>query len=170
MNVGREHIESDAPPERIGGAVFGERLDKHKERTDRVVAGEQRCKDPAQPQPEACAEDRAALLKACGNVQHGIFEHGHQKREYVQAHHQHKSAKAEKALRPRARGGKKLLKEPPFLHEQNPAHRRDIRRRHERNHKDDVQPAVRRQPGTRQQIGGRNGDDRGAQHNAHAKP
>ena len=63
MNVSREHVKSDAPPQRIGRAVFGERLDEHQQRTDGIVAGQQRGENFPQPLAEARTKDRAALLQ-----------------------------------------------------------------------------------------------------------
>ena len=87
----------------------------------------------------------------------------------MQAHDQYQAAKAEEALRPGACGREKLLKEPPFLHEQDPAHGRDIRRRHKRDHEDDVQPAVLFQLCTGQQVSRWHGNDRGAQYHAYTQ-
>lgn len=98
MDVGGEHIESDVPPQCIGRAVLRKRLDKYQQRADGIVAGEQRRKDLPQPQAKGRPKDRAAFLQAGENVQHGVFEHGHQKREHVQAHDQHQPAEAEEAL------------------------------------------------------------------------
>ena len=169
MDIGGEHIETDAPPQGIGRAVFGKRLHEHQKRADGIVSREQRRENFPQPQAEARAEDRAALLQTGRNVQHGVFEHGHKEREHVQAHDQHQPAKAEKALRPRARRRKQLLEQALFLHEQDPAHRRDIRRRHERDHEDDIQPAVLFELRAREKKGRRHSDDGRAQHDAHAE-
>ena len=75
VNIGGEDIEPDAPPQGIGRSVFRQGLDEHQQRPDGIVAGEQRGKDLPQPQGKARAEDRAALLQAGGDVQHGIFQH-----------------------------------------------------------------------------------------------
>ena len=98
MNVSREHVKSDAPPQRIGRAVFGERLDEHQQRTDGIVAGQQQGENFPQPLAEARTKDRAALLQTRRDVPHRVFQHRHQKREHVQTHHQHKPAEAEEAL------------------------------------------------------------------------
>ena len=87
----------------------------------------------------------------------------------MQAHDQHQSAEAEEALRPRAGSREQLLEQSLFLHEQNPAHRRDIRRRHKRDHEDDIQPAVLSKLRARKQIRRRHGDNGRAQYDAHAK-
>ena len=166
MDVRGEHIEPDPAAQSVGRAVFGKGLDEYQQGADGVVAGEQGREDFPQPQSEARAEYRAAFLQTGGNVHHGVFQHGHREGEHVQAHHQHQPAKAEEALGPGAGGGEELLKQSPFLHEHNPAHRGNIRRRHERHHEDNVQPAVLRQLGAGQHRRGGDGDDGGARHHA----
>ena len=109
MNISRKHIKPDAPPQCIGRAIFRERLNEHQKCANGVVPGEQRRKDLPQPQREACAENGPAFLKAGGDIQHGVFQHGHEKWEHVQAHHQHQPAKAEKSLRPCACCREELL-------------------------------------------------------------
>ena len=73
MDVGGEHIESDAPPQCIGRTVLRKRLDKYQQRADGIVAGEQRRKDLPQPQAKDRPKGRAAFLQAGGNVQHGVL-------------------------------------------------------------------------------------------------
>lgn len=83
MDIGRKHIKPNAPPQRVRCAVFRERFNEHQQCANGVVPGEQRGKDLPQPQREACAENSPALLKACRDIQHGVFQHGHEKWEYV---------------------------------------------------------------------------------------
>ncbi len=99
-----------------GGAIFRQRFHKHQQRTDGIVAGEQRQKDLAHPGTESCAEHCTCLFQTGGNVQHGVFEHGEHERKNVQAHHQHQTAQCEEDLF--ASGGcwDQLLQKPLFLH------------------------------------------------------
>ena len=116
VDLGGKHLKPDAPAQRRRGAIFRQRFHKHQQRTDGIVAGEQRQKDLAHPGTESCAEHCTCLFQTGGNVQHGVFEHGEHERKNVQAHHQHQTAQCEEDLF--ASGGcwDQLLQKPLFLH------------------------------------------------------
>ena len=169
MDVRGEHAKADAPPQRVRRVILRKRLDEDEQRADSIVAGQQRGQDPAQPPSRTRAEDCAALLEAGGDAQHGVFQHGHEERKDVQAHDQHQIAEAEESLRPSAREREKLLEQTALLHEQNPAHRGDVRRRHEGNHEHDVKPFVAGELRAGEQERRRQRDHAGEQHDAQAK-
>ena len=169
VNIGSKDIESDAPAKGIGGAVLRQGLDEDEQSCDGIVAGEQRGEDLAQPQAEPGTEHGAALLQAGGDVQDGVFQDRHHKGEHVQRHDQHQPAEGEEAFRDAAGEGEQLLKEPAPLHEQDPAHRRDVGRGHKGHHEHDVQPLVFSQLAAGQQVGGGRCDDGGKGHYADAE-
>ena len=100
MDVGCEYVESYAATEGVRRSVFREGLDEHKQCADSVVSREKGSEYLAKSLCKSRTEHRAAFLKTCRYVQHGVFEHGHKEREHMKAHHKHKSAETEDSLRP----------------------------------------------------------------------
>lgn len=163
VDLGGEDVVSDTSSQRRRGAVFGERLDEHQQRPDGVRSGEQGKEDLSEAKRAARSAQSGRFRQAGRDGEHGVFQHGHQKREDVQAHHQHQTGQGEEPVLRTFGERKHLLQEPALLHEQDPTHRRDVRRRHERDHEDDVKRLHAGEFGRGEQecqgIGEQGGDD-----------
>ena len=137
-----KHVEADAPAQRGGRSVFRNGFHEHQQRADGIVAAQQRQKYPPQPPPKARAEHRRSLLQACWKVQHGVFQHREHKRKHMQAHHQRQPRQREKIFFAARRRRYQLLEQPALLHKQYPAHGRNVGRRHERDHEQNIKDFV----------------------------
>ena len=169
MDFRSKHFKTDTFPQCRRCAVFRKRFDKYQQRADGIVAAEQRQKHLAKPRTKACAKHRPCFFQTGRNVEHSIFKDRQHKRENVQAHNHHQPGQREEhVLRTRC-GGNQLLQKSLFLHEQDPAHRGNIGRRHKRNHKDNVKDTVLCKLRAREQIRQRCCNNRGQQHNQHAQ-
>ncbi len=114
VDLGGNHLKPDALAQRRRRAVFRQRFHKHQQRTDGVVAGEQRQKDLAHPGRESGPKHSTCLFQTGGDIQHGVFEHGEHERKNVQAHHQHQTAQSEEDLFAPGSCGDQLLQKPFF--------------------------------------------------------
>ena len=169
VDMGGEHVEADPPAQGIRGAVFGNGLHEYQQSPDGVVPGEEGQEDLPQPQARPGPIHRPSFLQGRRETEHGILQQDHQEGEDMEAHDQDQSPQGEECRDPIGKHRKELGEQSPFLHEEDPSHRSDVRRRHKRDQEQHIQPAFPGQFRPGQEVGRRHPQHRGPQHHQNAQ-